>query len=62
MEREAMEQEERERKETQRKKEEIKRQEEMARQRREQTMEDSEVVEEVFGFLPDKEQGSPPRG
>lgn len=62
IEREAVEQEERERKEAQRKKQEIKKQEEQARRRRDQPVGDSEIVEEMFGFLGDKEQGSPPRG
>ena len=50
-------------KQTQRKKEEIKRQEEEARNRREHTVEDSKIVDGLFGFLGDKDQGgSPPRG
>ena len=49
--RESQEQEERERKQTQRKKEEIKRQEEEARNRREHTVEDSKIVDGLFGFL-----------
>ena len=61
--RESQEQEERERKQTQRKKEEIKRQEEEARNRRDDTVEDSKIVDGLFGFLGDKDQsGSPPRG
>ena len=61
MEREAQEQEEQERLATQMMKDKILRSEEEARRRQEQPVEDSEIVEEVFGFLPDREQGSPPK-
>lgn len=61
MEREAQEQEERERMATQMMKDKILRSEEEARRRQEQPVEDSEIVEEVFGFLPDREQGAPPK-